>query len=136
MLMRLRFHFLPLVFSFILLAGIAFGQTGKMTTVAGNGTAGSSGDGGPATAAQLNGPYSVAVDAAGNLYVADSGNHLIRKVSSSTGLITTVAGHPGDKPFGGDGGPATSAFLNYPEDVAVDAAGNLYVVDSFNHRIR
>src|SRR4030095_6135510 len=76
-----------------------------------------------------------AVDAAGNLYIAEWFNHRIRKVTASNGLITTVAG--GDEAqFGGDGGPATLAFLNSPEDVAVDPAGNLYIADSFNHRIR
>ncbi len=106
---------------------------GIITTVAGNGMAGSSGDGGPATAAQLNFPYGLAVDHSGNLYIADSGNHRIRKVSGGT--ITTVAG-TGTPGYGGDGGPAASAQLNTPFGVAVDGSGNIYVADSYNNRVR
>ena len=107
---------------------------GTITTVAGNGQAGYSGDGGPATAASLNGPGDVAVDAAGNLHVADSSNYRIRKVTT-TGMITTLAGN-GGYGYGGDGGPATAASLSWPAGVAVDPAGNLYVADLFNYRIR
>ncbi|MGD0499686.1 MAG: NHL repeat-containing protein [Bryobacteraceae bacterium] len=107
--------------------------TGLLTVVAGNGAAGFSGDGGPAAGAQLAYPQGVAVDAAGNLYIADSGNNRIRKVSST--VITTVAGN-GTAGFSGDSGPATSAELNAPMGVAVDAAGNLYIADSGNNRIR
>jgi sugar lactone lactonase YvrE len=105
-----------------------------ITTVAGNGELGFSGDGGPATSAQLNSPTGVAVDAAGNLYIADSLNQRVRKVTPD-GLINTVAGN-GALGFSGDGGPATSAQLNSPEGIAVDSAGNLYIVDSFNQRVR
>jgi uncharacterized protein (TIGR03437 family) len=98
---------------------------GVITTVAGNGTAGSSGDNGLATSAQLDYPEGVAVDSAGNLYIADSG--VVRKVAN--GVITTVAGN-GIPGFGGDGGPATSAQLA-PAAVAVDSAGNLYVADYY-----
>jgi sugar lactone lactonase YvrE len=108
--------------------------TGVITTVAGNGTYGYSGDGGPATAASLNWPSGVALDAAGNLYIADTFNHRIRKVSP-TGVITTVAGN-GTYGYSGDGGAATAASFNRPSGVAVDAAGNLYIADPFNHRIR
>ena len=94
--------------------------TGIITTVAGNGTVGYSGDGGPATSAQLNVPFGVAVDASGNLYIADAYNHRIRKVSA-TGIITTVAGN-GSGGYSGDGGPATSAQLDGPQGVAVDGA--------------
>ncbi|MCZ6750920.1 MAG: hypothetical protein O7E51_03730 [Acidobacteria bacterium] len=107
---------------------------GIITTVAGNGTFGFSGDGGPATSAQLDFPVDVAVDTAGNLYIADLGNHRIRKVSPG-GIITTVAGNGVDD-FSGDGGPATSASLNEPSGVAVDAAGNLFINDRSNERIR
>jgi uncharacterized protein (TIGR03437 family) len=107
---------------------------GTITTVAGNGTYGFSGDGGPATGASLHEPYGVAVDAAGNIYVADTRNSRIRKVSPA-GVITTVAGN-GTYGFSGDGGPATGASLVYPYGVAVDAAGNIYVADSDNRRIR
>ncbi len=107
--------------------------TGVVTPVAGNGTAGYSGDGGPATSAQLNYPEGVAVDAAGNLYISDFGNHRIRKVSN--GVITTVAGN-GKYGFSGDNGPATGAQLHGAWGVAVDSAGNLYISDSGNHRIR
>ena len=108
-------------------------SNGVITTVAGNGTAGFSGDNGPATSAQLNHPLGVAVDSAGNLYIADYWNNRIRKVSN--GVITTVAGN-GNAGFSGDNGPATSAQLNYPTGVAVDSAGNLYIADSHNNRIR
>ena len=106
---------------------------GVITTVAGNGTAGYSGDGGPATSAQLNYPYGVTVDSAGNLYVAEVSNRRIRRVSGGT--ISTVAG-TGTAGFSGDGGPATSAQLGQPYDVAMDSAGNLYIADAGNDRIR
>jgi uncharacterized protein (TIGR03437 family) len=105
--------------------------TGILTPVAGNGTRGFSGDGGPATSAQLSGPSGVAVDSAGNLYIVDQFNYRIRKVSG--GVITTVAGN-GTHGFSGDNGPATSAQLSSPSGIAVDSAGNLYIVD--NLRIR
>lgn len=106
---------------------------GVITTVAGTGTQGFSGDDGPATSAQLAHPGSVAVDAAGDLYIADTGNNRVRKVSK--GPITTIAGD-GTYGFDGDGGPATSAQLNLPSDVAVDSAGNVYIADFNNHRVR
>ena len=108
--------------------------SGTITTAAGTGTAGFSGDGGPATDAQLNGPNGVAVDGSGNLYIADAGNHRIRKLDAD-GTITTMAG-TGTASFSGDGGPATEAQLNGPNGVAVDGSGNLYIADAGNHRIR
>ena len=114
---------------------------GNIFTIAGTGTPGLSGDGGPATAAQLNLPSGVAVDAAGNIYIADRDNHRIRKVDVD-GNISTVAGAGasaggiGMSGYGGDGGPAVQAHLNLPGSVAVDAAGNLYIADIRNHRIR
>jgi sugar lactone lactonase YvrE len=108
--------------------------TGIVTTVAGNGGAGFSGDGGPATAAALNGPIAVAVDSSGNLYIADEGNRRIRKVNAATGIITTVAG----KGNGGihlDGIPATEAAIG-TVDLALDAAGNLYLADQESLRVR
>jgi uncharacterized protein (TIGR03437 family) len=108
-------------------------SNGIITTVAGNGTGGYSGDNGPAVSAQLSYPSGVAVDTSGNLYIADNYNNCIRKVSN--GLITTVAG-TGIGGFSGDGGLATSAHLTGPTGVAVDAAGNLYIVDTGNARIR
>jgi len=107
--------------------------SGGITTVAGTGIAGFNGDG-LATSARLNFPSSVAVDSAGNLYVADVLNHRIRKVGSS-GVISTVAGTGVAGPFG-DGGPATSAQLRNPSGVAVDSAGNLYIADTNNDRVR
>ncbi len=107
---------------------------GVISTVAGDGARGYGGDGGPATQAQLQLPYGVAVDAAGNLYIADRSNQRIRKVDPA-GVISTVAGD-GAYGYGGDGGPAAQAQLAFPEDVAVDAAGNLYIADRNNHRIR
>ncbi len=108
--------------------------SGTITTFAGNGTAGYSGNGGAATSAQLNGPWGLAVDAAGNVYIADKDNRVIRKVNT-LGIITTVAGN-GTSGFGGDGGPATSAMLANPLNVKVDGSGNLYIVDQQNFRIR
>jgi sugar lactone lactonase YvrE len=109
-------------------------SNGIITTVAGNGTAGFSGDGGPATSAQLWYPLAVAVDRAGNLFIADSHNSRIRRVDTN-GIITTVAGN-GTFGFGGDGGPPTSAQLNYPSAVAIDSKGNLFIADSENNSIR
>ncbi len=103
---------------------------GIITTVAGSGMCGYWGDSGAATGAQLNYPFSVAVDGAGNLYIADTYNHRIREVSG--GVIATVAGGG----YGGDGGPATSAALFYPGGVAVDGAGNLYIGDTHDCRVR
>src|SRR5271157_4608541 len=94
----------------------AFGQTYTIYTVAGSGTLGYSGDNGPATSAEMHGPYGVAADSAGNLYIADSGNQRVRKVSN--GVIATVAGN-GTMGYSGDNGPATSAQLNTPYGVAV-----------------
>jgi len=102
---------------------------GIITTVAGGSTAGFAGDGGAATSAQLNAPMGVAVDAAGNLYIAEFSNNRVRKVSAN-GIISTVAGNSGSwYPGCGDGGPATNAFLNHPTGVAFDASGNLYIAD-------
>ena len=107
--------------------------TGVITTVAGNGTAGYSGDGGPATAAELDVPAGVAVDAAGDIFIADTATTRIREVNHATGMITTVAGN-GTPGYSGDGGPATAAELNYPEGVAVDTAGDLFIADTDNNR--
>jgi sugar lactone lactonase YvrE len=96
---------------------------------------GYSGNGGPAGDAQLMGPRGLAFDPAGNLFIADSGNHVIRRIAASDGTITTVAG-AGSRGFSGDGGPATRARLNTPDGVAFDAAGNLFIADTLNHRIR
>jgi hypothetical protein len=110
-------------------------STGIISTVAGTGTAGFSGDGGLATSAKLYYPYGVAADAAGNIYFADEVNDRIRKVTASTGDISTVAG-TGTTGYSGDGGPATSAQLYWPHGVAVDAASNIYIADEDNERIR
>ena len=109
-------------------------STGTITTIAGTGELGFSGDGGPAVKAELYGPYGVAVDSAGNVYIADSSNRRIRKIDS-TGTITTIAG-TGEFGFSGDGGPAVEAELGSPYGVAVDSAGNVYIADSSNQRIR
>ncbi len=106
---------------------------GVITTVAGNGQRGNSGDGGPATGAELNNPFGVAFDSAGNLYIADTGNNTIRRIAN--GVIATVAGN-GVQGFSGDGGPATGAELSSPLGVAVDSAGHLYIADQGNNRIR
>ncbi|MGC2160911.1 MAG: choice-of-anchor D domain-containing protein [Silvibacterium sp.] len=106
---------------------------GNISTIAGNGTAGYSGDGGAATSASLFLPEAVAVDSAGSLYIADTDNYRIRKISG--GVITTVAGD-GEQIYSGDGAAAISAGLDTPTGIAVDARGNLYVADSHNQRIR
>ena len=110
--------------------------TGQLTRFAGNGTVGYAGDGGAATSAALHEPAGVAVDAAGNVYIADNGNNVVRKVSN--GVITTFAGTAGVGSFGysGDNGPATGATLRGPTGVAVDTAGNVYIADAGNNVIR
>jgi sugar lactone lactonase YvrE len=108
--------------------------TGIITTVAGNGIASSSGDGGPATSASVAFPIGVAVDPQGNIFVTDSSD-VVRRVDAGTGIITTVAGN-GTSGFSGDGGPATSASLKFPEAVAVDPQDDLFIADFPNQRIR
>jgi uncharacterized protein (TIGR03437 family) len=111
--------------------------TADISTVAGSGTAGFAGDGGPALGASFNFPMGIALDASGsNLYIADSLNHAIRKLSLSAGIVTTVAGVGGVQGSGGDGGLAIQANLRYPSDVAVDSAGNVFIADTDNSRIR
>jgi len=109
--------------------------TGIITTVAGNGTQAYAGDGGPATAASLLFPFGVAVDSAGDLFIADTGNQVVRRVDRATGIITTVAG-TGTLGYSGDGGPAIGAQLFAPNTVAVDSANRLFIADSQNNRIR
>jgi hypothetical protein len=115
---------------------------GTLTIIAGNGTSGYSGDGGPATSAQLNQPTNFCLDAAGNIFIADSDNELVREVAAVTangmtaGNIYTVAGMAGQSGFANDTGVATMAQLNTPDGVFVDAAGNLFIADRFNYAIR
>lgn len=109
--------------------------TGIMTTYAGSGSEGYSGDGGPATSASLFQPRAIAFDRAGNLYIADAANDVVRRVDGATRIISTVAGN-GNRGFGQDQVPPTATSLSYPEGVAVDSAGSLYIADSSNHRIR
>jgi hypothetical protein len=129
-------------------SGRFFGQPMTLAhiyTVAGNGTAGFSGDGGPATTAELNGPGAVTVDTAGNVVIADTGNNRVRVVAATPGTfygIAMTAGHiytvagTGSAGFSGDGGPATAAMLRTPTSVTTDPAGNLLVADSGNNRVR
>ncbi|MFF6952812.1 RICIN domain-containing protein [Streptomyces iakyrus] len=105
-----------------------------ISTVAGTGGAGFSGDNGPASSAQLNRPYGIAVDTTGTVYFSDYNNHRVRKITTD-GRISTVAG-TGAAGFGGDNGPAASAQLNCPREIAVDAAGAVYITDAGNHRVR
>jgi uncharacterized protein (TIGR03437 family) len=109
-------------------------SNGQINTYAGNRTTGYSGDGSSATNAELNTPTGLAVDTSGNLYIADTLNSAIRKVTPA-GTISTVAG-TGVQGYGGDGGPATAAELYYPQAVAVDSSGNLYIADTQNNRVR
>jgi sugar lactone lactonase YvrE len=111
-----------------------FKSPGAITTVAGTGTPSFCGDRGPATSACLNAPEAVALDEGGNLFIADTFNHRIRRVGSSD-TVTTVAGN-GTADFCGDNSAATSACLNFPHGVAADGDGSLFIADTFNHRIR
>jgi sugar lactone lactonase YvrE len=117
-------------------------QTGNISTVAGSGLCWHSGDGGPATSATLNDPSGVAVDSAGNIFIADTWNCLIREISASTGVISTLAGALPDATgllhcgYSGDGGPATSAKLGFPNGLAVDGSGNILIADTTNCAIR
>lgn len=112
---------------------------GIITSIAGNGFATYSGDGGPATAASLAAPWDVTLDKSGNFYIADYGNDRIRKIDTK-GIITTIAGNgfgaPGDGGYSGDGGPAIEAELYNPTSVVVDASGNIYFADADNNRLR
>jgi len=107
---------------------------GKISTVAGNGIAGYSGDGGPAKEAELNKPYCIAEDSEGNLFIADAGNNVVRKVNPE-GIITTIAGN-GRPGYSGDGGPATEAQINGLHGIATDKSGNLYITDATDNLIR
>ena len=110
-------------------------DTGIISSYAGTGIAGYSGDGGPATAATLNVPQRLQVDSLGNVYVADTGNSAVRRIDGGTGLISTVAGN-GVRGFNGTSGAATSIQLNQPRGLALEGDEVLYVADSNNHRIR
>ena len=109
--------------------------TGFITTIAGTGVAGYSGDGGAATGAQLSSPAGVTVDAAGNIFIADTMNNVIRRVDAGTNVITTIAGTVAAG-YSGDGGAAISAQLFAPSGTAFDAAGNLFIADSANNVVR
>ena len=113
-------------------------STGIISTVAGTTpkSPGYSGDGGPATSAKLFTPSGVAVDVSGNVYIADTGNKIIRMVTKNTGIISTVAGTPKKYGFSGDGGPALSALLNNPCKVVATNGGTFYIADSDGNTIR
>ena len=110
-------------------------KTGVISTVAGNGRQGYSGDGGPALEASLNQPYEVRFDASGNMYFVEMQNHLVRKVDGKTRIISTLAG-AGQPGFEGDGGPAARARFRSPHSIAFDGRGGLLVCDIGNHRVR
>ena len=125
------------IFFFLLLFSLfpSVSNSQIITTFAGNGTRAYSGDGGPATLAELNEPFSTCADSAGNIYIADDANYCIRKVNAVTGVMTTFAGI-GTTGFSGDGGPASLAQFGLPVAVVMDSLGNLYVNDNINGRIR
>lgn len=108
---------------------------GVIIAVAGNGQSGTSGDNGPATEAFLAAPHGLAVDQQGNLFIGDTGNHRVRRVDASSGIITTFAG-TGKRGFQGDNGAAAEAVFNFITDLSLDNDGNLYITDFFNQRIR
>jgi streptogramin lyase len=110
-------------------------RRGVISTVAGTGQKGYAGDGGPARAAQLNEPYEVRFDRAGNLYFVERLNHTVRRVDAETGRISTLAG-TGRAGFAGDGGPAAQAMMNQPHSIQFDGRGDLYICDILNHRVR
>ncbi len=110
-------------------------KTRTITTIAGNGTAGFSGDGGDPTEAQLSSPTSVAINSKGGLFIADSNNHCIRYINMKDNRIFTIAGTGGEAGRSGDGGPAQTALLNSPEDIALDQYDNLYIADTGNHQV-
>lgn len=110
-------------------------KSGKISTVAGSGTKGYSGDGGPATQASLNEPYEVRFDKAGNMFFVEMRNNIVRRVDKKTGVITTVAG-TGEPGFSGDGGPASKAQLRQPHSIAFDPSGGLLICDIGNNRVR
>ena len=125
-----------------IIRGTTCAGAGIISTIAGNGNPSYTGDSGPAASATLNDPGDVAIDGAGNLYIADSGNNVIRMIAPATGVITTIAGNNGGTVCGsssdavGDGCPATQATLNQPEGITLDADAKLYIADTNNHRIR
>src|ERR1700744_2066758 len=133
--LNMRNHIFLVVF-FVCVFGNLFckAQSGNIYTFAGNGTAGFSGDGGLATAAELRDPTDVFKDAAGNFYIADKGNNRIRMINTA-GIISTIVGN-GTAGYTGDGGPALAASLRNPNRVYVDGAGNIYIADAGNNVIR
>lgn len=110
-------------------------RTKKISVVAGNGTKGYSGDGGPAKSAQLNGPHEVRFDGKGNLFIVERDNAIVRRVDMKSGIVSTVAGI-GKPGYSGDGGPATKAQFNQPHGINLDRSGNLYICDPLNNRLR
>ena len=107
-----------------------------ISSIAGTGVKGASGDGGPAERAQLNNPSGLASGPDGALYVCDTSNHAIRRIDGKTGVITTVAGMLGEKGYAGDGGPAEKALMNEPYELRFDRSGNMFIVERLNHVIR
>lgn len=132
---RTSFWLLALTLGMLVLATTVFAQPGVIRTVAGTETSGFNGDGIPATSANLHNPRGVFVDGSGDIFIGDQTSHRVRRVDAATGLISTVAG-TGTFGYNGDGIPATSARLHNPRGVSVDGAGNIFIADQTNNRIR
>src|SRR3954447_9516507 len=130
---RYRLSSVRLLAAIFLIASTLPAQS--VVTIAGSGVAGFSGDGGPATRAQINNPYGLAIGPDGALYFCEIGNHRVRRLDMKSGIISTVAGS-GQKGYAGDGGPAAEGWLNEPYEVRFDRAGNMFFAEMQNHIVR
>ena len=135
MINRRAFVASSLFLSLLWAAPVTVEAAGRVVTWAGNGKSSYTGDGGPASAATIGGPFGVSLGPDGALYVCEIDNHCVRRIDRRTGLISTVAG-TGKQGYAGDGGPATAALCNEPYEVRFDGAGNMFFVEMKNHLVR